>query len=52
MLEYTQAEAASVIGICLRTCVQRYGRAMDKLTGILLEARLLEPFRALSSGRG
>ena len=52
MLEYTQAEAAAVIGICLRTCVQRYGRAMDKLTGILLEARLLEPFRGLSSGRG
>lgn len=51
MQEYTQAEAAALMGICLRTCVQRYGRAMDKLTGILLEARLLEPMRALSSGR-
>ena len=51
MLEYTQAEAAALIGICLRTCVGRYGRAMDKLTGILLEVRLLEPFGGVSSGR-
>ena len=49
--EYTQAEAASLLGICLRTCVQRYGRSLDRLTGILLEVRLLEPFKALSSGR-
>ncbi len=51
MQEYTQAEAAALMGICLRTCVQRYGRSMDRLTGILLEAKLLEPFRGLSSGR-
>ncbi len=48
MQEYTQAEAAALMGVCLRTCVQRYGRSMDRLTGILLEARLLEPFRGLS----
>ena len=52
MQEYTQGEAAALLGISLRTCVQRYGRALDRLTGILLEARLLEPFKALSSGRG
>lgn len=51
MQEYTQAEAASLLGICLRTCVQRYGRSLDVLTGILLEVRLLEPFKGLSSGR-
>ena len=51
MQEYTQGEAAALMGICLRTCVQRYGRSMDKLTGILLDARLLEPFKALSSSR-
>ena len=51
MQEYTQAEAATLMGICLRTCVQRYGRAMDRFTSILLEARLLEPFAALSRGR-
>ena len=51
MQEYTQAEAAPLLGISLRTCVERYGRSLDKLTGILLRARLLEPFKALSSGR-
>ena len=51
MQEYTQGEAAVLLGICLRTCVQRYGRAMDRLTGILLETRLLEPFKGLSRGR-
>ena len=51
MQEYTQAEAASLLGICLRTCVQRYGRSLDRLTGILLEMRLLEPFKGLSRGR-
>ena len=49
MQEYTQAEAAALMGICLRSCVQRYGRSMDKLTGILIRARMLEPFLGLSS---
>ena len=49
MQEYTQAEAAPLLGICLRTCVQRYGRSLDRFTRILLEARLLEPFK-LSRG--
>lgn len=49
MQEYTQAEAAPLLGISLRTCVERYGKSLDKLTGILLKARLLEPFKALSS---
>ena len=51
MQEYTQAEAASLLGICLRTCVDRYGKALDRLTGILLKARVLEPLRMLSRGR-
>ncbi len=49
--EYTQAEAAVLMGICLRTCVERYGRALDRLTGMLLKARILEPFKMLSMGR-
>lgn len=48
--EYTQAEAAAVLGISLRTCVQRYGRSLDRLTRILLDVRLLEPFKALANG--
>ena len=51
MQEYTQAEAAGLLGICLRTCVERYGRSLDRLTGILLKARVLEPFRMMSRGR-
>lgn len=51
MQEYTQAEAAALLGICLRTCVDRYGKSLDRLTGILLKARLLEPLRMLSMGR-
>lgn len=52
MQEYTQAEAAALLGVCLRTCVERYGRALDRLTGILLTARVLEPLKMLSRGRG
>ena len=52
MQEYTQAETTVLLGICLRTCVERYGRSLDRLTGILLKTRLLEPLRMLSMGRG
>ena len=46
MQEYTQAEAAELLGVSLRTVVTRYGRALDRLTGILLRTRLLDPLRA------
>ena len=45
MQEYTQGEAAVLLGISLRTCVTRYSRALDRLTEILLRRRLLEPMR-------
>ena len=50
--EYTQGEAAGMLGVSLRTVVTRYGRALDRLTAVLLERRLLEPMREaeLSSG--
>lgn len=41
--EYTQGEAAMLLGMSLRTCVQRYGEAVDRLTAIFLESRMLEP---------
>lgn len=41
--EYTQGEAALMLGLSLRSCVQRYGQALDRLTGLFLEYRLLEP---------
>lgn len=43
--EYTQAEAAELMGMSLRTVVNQYGRALDRLTRILLDTRLLEPLR-------
>ena len=46
MQEYTQAEAAELMGVSLRTVVTRYGRALDRLTAILLRTRLLDPLRA------
>lgn len=40
--EYTQGEAAGLLGVSLRTIVRRYGEAIDRLTRILLEHRLLQ----------
>lgn len=41
--EYTQGEAAVLLGLTLRDTVRKYGAALDRLTGILLAARMLEP---------
>ncbi len=41
--EYTQGETATILGLSLRTVVRRYAEALDELTGIFLERRLLEP---------
>lgn len=43
MQEYTQGETAVLMGLGLRTVVRRYADALDVLTGILLEVRILEP---------
>lgn len=50
MQEYTHMEAADLLQVSLRTVGTRYAKAIDKLTGILLQARLLEPFARMSSG--
>lgn len=39
--EYTQGEAAGLLRVSLRTIVRRYGEAIDALTRIFLENRLL-----------
>lgn len=41
--QYTQGEAASMLGMSLRTCIRRYGQAVDHLTAVFLRLRLLEP---------
>lgn len=40
--EYTQEEAAELLGVSLRTVARRYGETIDKLTRIFLDRRLLE----------
>lgn len=42
MQEYTQGEAAGLLGVSLRTVVRRYGDAVDMLTQIFIDHRLLE----------
>lgn len=44
--EYTQGEAAQMLGMSLRTAVRRYAEAVDLLTSIFLDAGLLEPLTA------
>jgi len=39
---YTRGETAGMLGIGLNTCTFRYGRAVDRLTGLLMEAGLLD----------
>ena len=48
--EYPQGEAAAMLGLSLRTCVQRYGQALDRLTGMFLEDRLMEPMQDCQGG--
>lgn len=40
--EYTQGEAAGLLGVSLRTVVRKYGEAVDRLTQILIDRRLLD----------
>ena len=41
--EYSQGETAAMLGVGLRSVLRRYGQALDHLSRLLLEARLLEP---------
>lgn len=49
--EYTLMEAAPMLGLSLRSCVRRYGAAVDHLTEVLLRVRMLEPLKACQGGR-
>jgi hypothetical protein len=44
--EYTQPETAAMLGIGLRTVTRRYAEAIDKLTRLLLDRKLMEPMMA------
>jgi predicted DNA-binding protein (UPF0251 family) len=51
--EYTQGEAAGLMRVSLRTVVRRYGDAIDMLTQIFIDHRLLDidPMDESSGGR-
>jgi hypothetical protein len=49
--EYTQGEAAPLLGLSLRQCAVRYGQAVDRLTEILLQTGLLEPLKSCQEGK-
>jgi hypothetical protein len=44
--EYTYVETAGMMGLCVKTVTRRYARALDELTEIFLERKLLEPLKA------
>ena len=48
--EYTQPETAAMLGIGLRTVTRRYAEAIDKLTRLLLDKKMLEPMMAGQEG--
>lgn len=49
--EYTQGETAALLRMGLRTVGRRYAAAMDRLTELFLEYRLLEPMLACQGDR-
>jgi hypothetical protein len=42
---HSQGEAAALLGVPLRTVVRKYAEAVDDLTGLFLECKLLEPLK-------
>jgi len=44
--EYTQPETAAMLGIGLRTVTRRYAEAIDKLTRMLIDRKIMEPMMA------
>jgi DNA-directed RNA polymerase specialized sigma24 family protein len=44
--EYTQAEAAAVLGFSRRFVVQQYGMAVDRVTTMFLEDGLMDPLKS------
>ena len=50
--EYTQGEAAGMLGLSLRNSIRQYGQALDRLTEMFLEAKMLEPLKSCQGGRG
>jgi hypothetical protein len=52
MQQYTQVDTASMLRVPFRSCKRMYGRALDALTEMLLEVRMLEPLKSCQGGSG
>lgn len=50
MQEYTQQEAADLLRLPLRTVVRSYAAAIDLLTSLFLDRKLLEPLKCCQEG--
>lgn len=48
--QYTQEEAAELMGMPVRTLLRRYDDTLDVLTEVMLERKLLEPLIACQEG--
>ncbi|GAC1480134.1 MAG: hypothetical protein NVS1B16_11000 [Pseudarthrobacter sp.] len=48
--EYTHGETAEMMGLAIRTVARKYNEALDRLTRILVEVKLLEPMKACQGG--
>ena len=48
--QYTAGETADLLGLKPRTVLRRYGDALDRLTRIFLDARMLEPLKSCQGG--
>jgi predicted DNA-binding protein (UPF0251 family) len=46
MQHYTQEEAAMMLGLSLRHTIRLYQQALDRLTEMLLEVKLLDPLKS------
>jgi predicted DNA-binding protein (UPF0251 family) len=49
--QYSQGEAACLLGISLRSCIRGYAAALDRVTAIFLKARLLEPLKSCQEAK-
>jgi len=49
--QYSFVESAAAFGLCMRSCKQRYYEAVDRLTSIFLETRILEPLKSYREGK-
>jgi hypothetical protein len=50
MQEYTQQEASDLLRLPLRTVTRTYAAALDLLTELFLERKLLEPLKCCQEG--